>query len=124
MDLNEKSDMISNSGVRTIITTQKIKFIKDTKMFYGKPVLLLSKVDNSRLNITYTESLIFINTNMLSFDPINVTNISQILVMNNYETLTFIFNKEIRGTYTKEEVEKRKQKEESLPQTTLKNSNM
>lgn len=115
VDLNEKSDMISNSGVRTIITTQKIKFIKDTKMFYGKPVLLLSKVDNSRLNITYTESLIFINTNMLSFDPINVTNISQILVMNNYETLTFIFNKEIRGTYTKEEVEKRKQKEESLP---------
>lgn len=113
--LNEKTDMISNSSVRTIITTQKIKFIKDTKMFYGKPVFLLCKDDSSRLNIAYTESLIFINTNMLSFDPINVTNISQILVMKNYETLTFIFSKEIRGTYTKEEVENRKQKEEPLP---------
>lgn len=115
IDLSEKTDMISNSAVRTIIKTQKIKLIKDTKMFYGKPVLLLSKDDNSRLNMAYTESLIYINTNMLSFDPINITNISQILVMETYETLTFIFNKEIRGTYTNEEVEKRKQKEESIP---------
>ncbi|KAL6930276.1 hypothetical protein ACO0R3_003383 [Hanseniaspora guilliermondii] len=117
--LDEKTDVISNNGIRTIIKTQKIKLIKDTKMFYGKPVLLLTKDDNSRLNIAYTESLIFINTNMLNFDPINVTNISQILVMNTYETLTFIFNKEIRGTYTKEEVEKRKQKEESLPSNNI-----
>lgn len=117
VNLDQNTDMISsnNASIKTIITTQKIKLIKDTKMFFGKPVLLLNRDDNVRLNVTYTESLFFINTSILNFDPINISNVSQILVMNTYETMTLILNKEIRGIYTHEEVEKRKGMEEKLP---------